>query len=201
MILNEDDYYGILGVSYECNDKQIKSAFRKLALQYHPDHNSSTEAKQKFRKILEAYEVLKDPRKRAAYNQFYHKTSENTHKTSENNYKTSENTHKTSENTHKTSENTHKTSERGRTQENILKDNININNIKRVIFIICGITPLIYGTISLFTWNIPLGIISIGLLILVSIKGYLVKIGKLIFWLILIQQFLLFTRFILKIIS
>ncbi|WP_375641750.1 MULTISPECIES: J domain-containing protein [unclassified Bartonella] len=192
MILNEDDYYGILGVSYECNDKQIKSAFRKLALQYHPDHNSSTEAKQKFRKILEAYEVLKDPRKRAAYNQFYHKTSENTHKTSENNYKTSENTHKTSENTHKTSE-------RGRSQKNRIKDNI--NNIKRVIFIICGITPLIYGTISLFTWNIPLGIISIGLLILVSIKGYLVKIGKLIFWLILIQQFLLFTRLILKIIS
>ncbi len=171
MIVNEDDYYGILGVSYECNDKQIKSAFRKLALQYHPDHNSSTEAKQKFRKILEAYEVLKDPRKRAAYNQFYHKTSENNHKTSE----------------------------RGRSQKNRIKDNI--NNIKRVIFIICGITPLIYGTISLFTWNIPLGIISIGLLILVSIKGYLVKIGKLIFWLILIQQFLLFTRLVLKIIS
>ncbi len=123
MILNEDDYYGILDVSYACNDKQIKSAFRKLALQYHPDHNPSTEAEQKFRKILEAYEVLKDPRKKAAYNQFYHKTFENNHKTSE----------------------------RSRNQENRIRDNININNIKRVIFITCGITPLIYGTISLFT--------------------------------------------------
>ncbi len=178
MILNEDDYYGILDISYACNDKQIKSAFRKLALQYHPDHNSSTEAEQKFKKILEAYEVLKDPRKRAAYNQFYHKTFKDNHKTSENN---------------------HKTSERSRNQENRLQDNI--NNIKRLIFITCGITPLIYGIISLFTWNIPLGIISIGLLILVNIKGYLVKIGKLIFWLILIQQFLVFTRFILKVIS
>ncbi len=81
MIIDEDDYYGILGVSYECNDKQIKSSFRKLALQYHPDHNSSTEAKQKFRKILEAYEVLKDPQKRAAYNQFYHETFKYNHKT------------------------------------------------------------------------------------------------------------------------
>ncbi|WP_375639142.1 DnaJ domain-containing protein, partial [Bartonella sp. MF74HXZ] len=111
MILNEDDYYGILDTSYACNDKQIKSAFRKLALQYHPDHNSSTEAEQKFKKILEAYEVLKDPRKRAAYNQFYHKTFKDNHKTSENNHKTSENNLKTSENNLKTSENNLKTSE------------------------------------------------------------------------------------------
>ncbi len=85
MIVNEDDYYGILGVSYACNDKQIKSAFRKLALQYHPDHNSSTEAEQKFRKICEAYEVLKDPQKRAAYNQFYHETFKDNDKASESN--------------------------------------------------------------------------------------------------------------------
>ncbi len=85
MIVNEDDYYGILGVSYACNAKQIKSAFRKLALQYHPDHNSSTEAEQKFRKICEAYEVLKDPQKRAAYNQFYHETFKDNDKASESN--------------------------------------------------------------------------------------------------------------------
>lgn len=85
MIINEDDYYGILGVSYECNAKQIKSAFRKLVLQYHPDHNSSTETEQKFRKICEAYEVLKDPQKRAAYNQFYHETFKDNDKASESN--------------------------------------------------------------------------------------------------------------------
>ncbi len=75
MIANEDDYYGILGVSCECNNKQLKSAFRKLAMQYHPDHNPhNKQAEQKFRKICEAYEVLKDPQKRALYNQFYHET-------------------------------------------------------------------------------------------------------------------------------
>ncbi len=75
MSVNKDDYYGILGVSCECNNNQIKSAFRQLAMQYHPDHNSSNKkAEQKFRKICEAYEILKDPQKRAVYNQFYHET-------------------------------------------------------------------------------------------------------------------------------
>ncbi|EJF87778.1 chaperone dnaJ [Bartonella rattimassiliensis 15908] len=81
MTINEDDYYEILGVNCECNDKQLKSAFRKLAMQYHPDHNSSKEAEQKFKKICEAYEVLKNPEKRAAYNQFYHETFKDNHKT------------------------------------------------------------------------------------------------------------------------
>ncbi|WP_375682297.1 DnaJ domain-containing protein, partial [Bartonella sp. CE47NXGY] len=54
-------------------------------LQYHPDHNSSTEAEQKFRKICEAYEILKDPQKRAAYNQFYHETFKDNDKASESN--------------------------------------------------------------------------------------------------------------------
>ncbi len=86
MIANEDDYYGILGVSCECNNKQLKSAFRKLAMQYHPDHNpSNKEAEQKFRKICEAYEVLKDPQKRAIYNQFYHETLKDNDATFENN--------------------------------------------------------------------------------------------------------------------
>ncbi len=161
MIVNEDDYYGILGVSYACNDKQIKSAFRKLALQYHPDHNSSTEAEQKFRKICEAYEVLKDPQKRAAYNQFYHKTFKDNDKASE----------------------------ISRKQENRRQDNTEhvIGSIMNVIFIICGIIPIMCYIISFFTWNIPLGIISIGLLIFISIKGYLVNIGAFIFGIILIS--------------
>ncbi len=173
MSLNEDDYYGILGVSYECNDKQIKSAFRKLALQYHPDHNSSPEAKQKFRKILEAYEILKDPQKRAVYNQFYHETFKDHHKTFEINKEN---------------------------RRHYDSNRIIFNDIKRIIFIICGISPLIYGIISLFTWNIKLGIISIGLLILISRKGYLAKIGQLIVWLILFQAFLAFIRLIWRII-
>ncbi|WP_432417147.1 DnaJ domain-containing protein [Bartonella tribocorum] len=52
-------------------------------MQYHPDHNSSTEANQKFRKICKSYETLKDPQKRAAYNQFSHETFEDNHKTFE----------------------------------------------------------------------------------------------------------------------
>ncbi len=90
MIINEEDYYKILGVNCQCNDKQIKSAFRKLALQYHPDHNSSLEAKEKFRKICEAYEILKDPQKRATYDQFSHETFKDTHKTFKDTHKTFE---------------------------------------------------------------------------------------------------------------
>ncbi|AGF73965.1 heat shock protein DnaJ [Bartonella australis AUST/NH1] len=72
------DYYEILGVTRGCDDKKLKSAFRKLAMQYHPDRNAGNkEAEQKFKEIGEAYEVLKDPQKRAAYDRFGHAAFEN----------------------------------------------------------------------------------------------------------------------------
>ncbi|MCK4368672.1 MAG: DnaJ domain-containing protein [Dehalococcoidales bacterium] len=63
------DYYQVLGVSKNATAKEIKKAFRKLAMQYHPDHNPGGEkwANEKFKQINEAYEVLSDPDKRAVY--------------------------------------------------------------------------------------------------------------------------------------
>lgn len=72
------DYYEMLGVTRECDDKTLKSAFRKLAMRYHPDRNpGDKEAEQKFKEIGEAYEILKDPQKRAAYDRFGHAAFEN----------------------------------------------------------------------------------------------------------------------------
>lgn len=67
------DYYEVLGLSKGANDKEIKSAYRKLAKQYHPDLNPGNhEAEAKFKEINEAYEVLSDPDKKAKYDQFGH---------------------------------------------------------------------------------------------------------------------------------
>jgi len=66
------DYYGILGVSRNASDREIKKAYRKLAMQYHPDRNPGKEkwANEKFKEINEAYGVLGDPQKRKQYDQF-----------------------------------------------------------------------------------------------------------------------------------
>ncbi len=61
------DYYEALGVSRDADQKTIKDAFRKLALQYHPDRNKEPGAEERFKEIAEAYAVLSDPKKRADY--------------------------------------------------------------------------------------------------------------------------------------
>ena len=63
------EYYDILGVSPDASADDIKKAFRKSARKYHPDVNKGAEAEAKFKDVNEAYEVLKDPEKRAAYDQ------------------------------------------------------------------------------------------------------------------------------------
>jgi molecular chaperone DnaJ len=67
------DYYEVLGVPRNATDDEIKRAFRKLARQYHPDVNNATEAEGRFREANEAYEVLSDAQRRAAYDQFGHR--------------------------------------------------------------------------------------------------------------------------------
>ena len=67
------DYYEVLGVQRTANEQDLKSAFRKSAMQFHPDRNPGDKAAEvKFKELNEAYEVLKDPQKRAAYDQFGH---------------------------------------------------------------------------------------------------------------------------------
>ena len=67
------DYYVTLGVTAEATDEEIKRSYRKLALKYHPDRNQGNEkAEQKFKEVNEAYDILKDDQKRAAYDQFGH---------------------------------------------------------------------------------------------------------------------------------
>jgi molecular chaperone DnaJ len=65
------DFYSVLGVARTASDDEIKKAYRKLAMQYHPDRNNgSSEAEEKFKAITEAYDVLRDPNKRAAYDRY-----------------------------------------------------------------------------------------------------------------------------------
>lgn len=76
--MSKTDYYEMLGVQQGADEKELKGAFRKLAMQFHPDRNPGDEdAERKFKEIGEAYEVLKDPQKRAAYDRFGHAAFEN----------------------------------------------------------------------------------------------------------------------------
>ena len=69
--MSRADYYAVLGVSRDASDQELKSAYRKLALKFHPDRNpDDKEAETKFKEAKEAYEVLSDSRKRSAYDQF-----------------------------------------------------------------------------------------------------------------------------------
>src|SRR5215469_671817 len=73
MNVTKRDYYEILGISRDSDDQAIKSAYRKLALQHHPDRNPGNhEAEERFKEAAEAYSVLGDSQKRAAYDRFGH---------------------------------------------------------------------------------------------------------------------------------
>ena len=64
------DYYKVLGVAKDATEEQIKKAYRKMALKYHPDKNKSPGAEEKFKEVAEAYEVLSDPKKKEVYDKY-----------------------------------------------------------------------------------------------------------------------------------
>ena len=64
------DFYALLGVPRDATEADIKKAYRKLAMEYHPDRNPAPDAEARFKEITEAYEVLRDPQKRATYDRY-----------------------------------------------------------------------------------------------------------------------------------
>src|SRR5580698_7970068 len=73
MPVTKRDYYEVLGVERGTGDQELKSAYRKLAMQFHPDRNPGDHtAEEKFKEAAEAYGVLSDPQKRAAYDAYGH---------------------------------------------------------------------------------------------------------------------------------
>ena len=72
-IMSKRDYYEVLGVDKQTEAKEIKKAYRRVAMKYHPDRNpDDPEAENKFKEASEAYEILSDNQKRAAYDQYGH---------------------------------------------------------------------------------------------------------------------------------
>lgn len=71
-MVTKRDFYDVLGVNKSASEAELKAAYRKQALQWHPDRNKSPEAEQKFKEINEAYEILSNTDKRAAYDQYGH---------------------------------------------------------------------------------------------------------------------------------
>lgn len=75
--MSKKDYYKTLGINKSANELDIKRAYKKLAMKYHPDRNQGDKsAEEQFKKIKEAYEVLNDPKKRTAYDQYGHSAFE-----------------------------------------------------------------------------------------------------------------------------
>src|SRR5471030_682094 len=73
--MSKRDYYEVLGLAKNASDEDIKKAYRKLAMKHHPDRNQGEAAKkseEQFKEAKEAYEMLCDPQKRAAYDQYGH---------------------------------------------------------------------------------------------------------------------------------
>ena len=73
---NKRDYYDVLGVPKSATKEEIKNAYRRLALQYHPDRNKTPGSEEKFKEISEAYAVLSDDEKRRRYDTYGHVGSE-----------------------------------------------------------------------------------------------------------------------------
>jgi len=72
MATQKADYYDVLGIQRNASPDEVKRAFRRLAMQYHPDRNAEPDAEERFKEINEAYEVLSDPEKRTAYDRYGH---------------------------------------------------------------------------------------------------------------------------------
>lgn len=70
------DYYDVLGIPRDASDTEVKKAYRKLAFEYHPDRNRNDGAEAKFKEINEAYEILSDANKRAAYDRYGHRATD-----------------------------------------------------------------------------------------------------------------------------
>src|SRR5947199_7141917 len=72
MATTDRDYYELLGVGREAGEAEIKRAFRQLAREFHPDVSDAPDAEQRFREVVEAYEVLSNPERRELYDRFGH---------------------------------------------------------------------------------------------------------------------------------
>src|SRR5918912_2203 len=84
--MSKRDYYDVLTVSRNASKEEIKNAYRKLALQYHPDRNKSPGSEEKFKEISEAYAVLSDDEKRKRYDTYGHVGAEEVFRGSEANF-------------------------------------------------------------------------------------------------------------------